>query len=630
MMDRMREGASSIWVKIVLGLIILSFVFAGVGGYLAGSGQQVAAKVDSHEITQREFDMAYQNERNRMQSQLGESFSSLMGDPAYVQQFKRSVLDRMVNDLLIEQRANELGLRISDKQIQNTILAMPEFQRDGVFDNEHYNALLRRAGLTPDMFAESMRTDMLRQQFLAAIQGSDFALANELTALTKLEQQQREIRTLSLDIATFTQNATVTDEEAKAFYEQNPALYTRPEQVKVSYVELSGDTLKTTLDVSDADVKAYYDDNMSKFGSAEQRQVSHILVEGKSDEAKAKADALLAQLNGGADFAELAKTSSDDTFSGKEGGKLDWFERGVMDPAFEEAAFTLNKGQISGVVASDFGYHIIKLDDVKPSKVKPFADVRDDILAELREQRAAEAFYDQQTALAETAFEVHDTLKDAAEAVNGTVQTTDFISEADAPELLKTPAVLQALMSSTVRDNGENSEVIEVGPEHVVVVRIDDSRPEMVLPFDEVSATVKQQLAIQKGEAQAQAKADEIVTALRAGNTDILETEGVSFSAPETIARVGSDRMIAQEAFSMAKPDADKTVYGMTRDAAGNVMIIALDNVIDANVSDVAANSQLAMQLEQMYAQQDVMATLQVLRDTAEVSYPVEEDETAN
>ncbi|GHA38568.1 peptidylprolyl isomerase [Photobacterium aphoticum] len=630
MMERMREGASSIWVKIILGLIILSFVFAGVGGYLAGSGQQVAAKVDSHEITQREFDMAYQNERNRMQAQLGESFSTLMGDPAYVQQFKRSVLDRMVNDLLIEQRANDLGLRISDEQIRATILSMPEFQRDGKFDNEQYNALLRRAGLTPDMFAESMRTDMLRQQFLSAIQGSDFALANELTALTKLEQQQREIRTLSLDLATFTQNAQVTDEEAKAFYEKNPQLYTRPEQVVVSYVELSGDKLKETLSVSDADVKAYYDENPAKFGSAEQRQVSHILVEGKSDESKAKAEAILAKLNDGADFAALAKTDSDDTFSGKEGGKLDWFERGVMDPAFEEAAFALNKGQISGVVESDFGYHIIKLDDIKPSKVKPFADVRDDIIAELREQRAATAFYDKQTELAEKAFEVPGTLQDAAEAIGETVHTTDFISEADAPELLRTPAVMDALSSSIVRDDGENSDVIEVGPEHVVVVRVDDSRPEVVLPFDEVSAQVKQQLAMQKGEAAAQAKADEIIAELRKGNTDILTAEGLSFSAPETIARIGSDRMIAQEAFSMAKPDADKAVYGVTRDAAGNVMIIALDKVIDANVTDVAPNSQLAMQLAQMYAQQDVMATLQVLRDTAEVSYPAEEDEAAN
>lgn len=621
MMERMREGASSIWVKLILGLIIFSFVFAGVGSYLAGGSEQVAAKVDDREISQREFEMAYQNERNRMQAQLGDYFSTLMGDPAYVQQFRRSVLDRMVNDLLIEQRANELGLRISDQQVTQVILSMPEFQRDGAFDNEQYNALLRRSGLTPDMFAESMRTDLLRQQLLLAIQGSDFALGNEVAALTKLERQEREIRTLTLDVAEFTNKAEVTDEEALAYYEQNPQQFTRPDQVKAAYIELSGTNLKETLSVSEDDAKANYDENQNKYGTAEQRQASHILVQGKGSEAKTKAEDLLAELNSGADFAELAKTSSDDTFSGKDGGKLDWFERGVMDPAFEEAAFALNKGEISGVVESDFGYHIIKLDDIKEPKVKPFTEVRDEILAELREQRAAEAFYDLQTQLAEKAFEMPDSLEDAAEAVNATVQTTDFISQSDAPGVLANPAVQQALNSPEVREDGLNSDIIEIGPEHVVVVRVDDSRPEMVLPFDEVSAKVKQQLSVIKGEEAANAKADELVAALRDGNTEVLADEGLSFSESETINRMGSDRQIAQVAFGLAKPAADTSVYGVTRDMAGNMLIIALDKVLEADVDGV--DQQMAQQLEQMHAQQDVMATLDVLRNAAKVSYPV-------
>ncbi|WEM41516.1 peptidylprolyl isomerase [Photobacterium sp. DA100] len=623
MMERMREGASSIWVKIILGLIILSFVFAGVGSYLAGGGNQVAAKVDDREISQREFEMAYQNERNRMQAQLGDYFSTLMGDPAYVQQFRRSVLDRMVNDLLIEQRANALGLRISDQQVRQTILSMPEFQRNGAFDNEQYNALLRRSGLTPDMFAESMRTDLLRQQLLLAIQGSDFALGNEVAALIKLERQEREIRTLTLDVADFTQKAEVTDEEALAYYEQNPQQFTRPDQVKAAYIELSGANLKQTLDVSEADAKAYYDENQNKYGTAEQRHASHILVQGKGSEAKTKAENLLDELNNGADFAELAKTSSDDSFSGKDGGQLDWFERGVMDPAFEDAAFALGKGEISGVVESDFGYHIIKLDDIKEPQVKPFAEVRDEILAELREQRAAEAFYDLQTQLAEKAFEMPDSLEDAAEAVQGTVQTTDFISQSDAPGVLANPAVLQALFSPEVREDGLNSDVIEIGPEHVVVVRVDDSRNEMVLPFDEVSAKVKQQLSVVKGEEAANAKADELVAALRDGNTDVLADEGLSFSEPEMISRMGADRLVAQVAFGLAKPESGASVYGVTRDMAGNMLIIALDKVVEADVDANAVDPQMAQQLEQMHAQQDVMATLDVLRNAAKVSYPV-------
>ena len=623
MMERMREGASSIWVKVILGLIILSFVFAGVGSYLAGSGQQVAAKVDGREISQREFEQAYQNERNRMQSQLGDYFSSLMGDPAYVQQFRRSVLDRMVNDLLIEQRANELGLRISDEQVRQAIVAMREFQRDGKFDNEIYNSVLRRAGFTPEMFAESMRTDMLRQQLLVALQGSDFALGNELATWTRLEQQQRVIRSLTLNVAEFAEKADISEEEVKAFYEQNPQMFTRPDQVKVAYIELSGEGLKATLEVSDEDAKAYFNENQQKYATTEQRRVSHILIEGDSSDAKAKAEELLAQLDAGADFAELAKSSSDDTFSAKDGGKLDWFERGVMDPAFEEAAFALTKGAAPELVKSSFGYHIIKLDDVKEPQVKPFAEVRDEIIAELREQHAASAFYELQTKLAETAFEMPDSLDDAAQAVNAEVQYTDFFSLDDAPGVLANPSVMRAIQSPEVREDGLNSDLVEVGPEHVVVVRVEGAREEMVLPFDEVSASVKQQLAARQGEQNAQAKADEIIAALREGKHEILETEGLSFSEAQTIGRTGADRMVAQVAFGLAKPVDGNTVYGMTRDTAGNVMILALDNVIEADVESVAVDGSLASQVEQMNAQQDVMATLDVLRDTAEVSYPV-------
>ncbi len=293
-----------------------------------------------------------------------------------------------------------------------------------------------------------------------------------------------------------------------------------------------------------------------------------------------------------------------------------------MDPAFEDAAFALNKGETSALVQTSFGYHIIKLDDVKLPQVKPFADVRDDIVAELREQRAAEEFYDLQTQLAETAFEMPDSLDDAAAAVNANVQITEFFAQNNAPGVLANPAVMQAVFSPEVREDGLNSDVIEIGPEHVVVVRVEDSREEMVLPFDEVSASVKQQLAAQQGEQAAQAKADEIITALRDGKTDILETEALNFSDAQTISRAGSDRMVAQVAFGLAKPAEGKAVYGMTRDMSGNVLIIALDEVIEADVESVALDSQLATQVEQMNAQQDVMATLDVLRNTAEVNYP--------
>ncbi|MEI8596229.1 peptidylprolyl isomerase [Photobacterium sp. Hal280] len=624
MMERMREGVSSIWVKIILSLIIFSFVFAGVGSYLANSNQPVAAKIDGEEISQNQFEQAYQNERNRMQSQLGEYFSTLMGDPGYVQQFRRSVLDRLVNDALIEQRANELGLRISDDQVKQAIRSMPEFQRDGKFDNEVYASLLRRSRFTPDQFAEYMRTDMLRQQLLSAIQGSDFALGNELAQLQQLEQQQREVRSLTLNLDTFKATAEISESDSKDYYEQHPEAFTRPEQVKVAYIELSGDTLKNTMDVSDDELNAYYQDNLAKFSTPEQRHVRHILIQGDDAEAQSKAEAILAELNQGADFSELAKSKSDDTFSAKQGGELDWFERGVMDPAFEEAAFALeNQGDLSGVVKSSFGYHIIQLEAVKAPTAKPLDDVRSDLLADLREQKAAEAFYQLQTKLAESAFEMPDSLDDAAKAVNAKVQKTDFFALNNAQGVLASPAVVQALSSAEVREDGLNSEVIELGSEHIIVVRVDESRPEQLLPFEEVADQVHEIMAAQRGEEAAEKQADEILAALRNGDSTILEQHELSFSEPQTISRRGSDPVIAQEAFAMAKPESGKSVYGVTHDQQGNVVLIALDKVIEPEIDSASVNGQLAEQVAQMNAQQDVAALLDVLRADAEVSYPV-------
>ncbi len=448
MMERLREGANNWVIKVILGLIIISFAFAGVGSYLAGGNDVPAATVGDQDISRAQFEQVYQNERARMQQQAGDMFSALMSDPAYLRQFRQNVLDRMVNDMLLEQYANELNLRVSDAQIKQAIVDMSQFQRDGKFDNELYQAGLRRAGFTPDQFAEYMRKDLVRQQLVNALLSSEFVLDDEIQAQYDLVAQTRTIRTLSLPVATFAEKANVTDEEMKAYYDKNSGEFVRPEQVKASYVELSGDKLADSIKVTDEEAQAYYDANKANYESKAKRKVSHILIQGDDADAKAKAEAVLADLKAGKDFAAEAKAKSDDTFSAKDGGSLDWIEKGVMDPSFEEAAFALkNKGDISGLVKSEFGYHIIKLDDVEPAVAKPFDEVKDSIVAALKQQKAADRFYEMSTELSEKAFEMPDNLDDAAKAVNAKVQKTDFFSRQDAQGVMANPKVLEALFS---------------------------------------------------------------------------------------------------------------------------------------------------------------------------------------
>ncbi|UPQ88776.1 peptidylprolyl isomerase [Vibrio sinaloensis] len=614
MMDRLREGVNSIAVKIILGLIILSFVFAGVGSYIVGGSGNSAAKVGNVEIGRGEFEQAYQNERNRMQAQLGDYFANLLADPSYVESFRKSVLDRMIDDVLIEQHAESLGLRVSDSQVRTMILDMPQFQVDGQFDQEIYQSALRRAGFSPESFAQYLRRDLIRTQLLTAIQASDFALPGEVETQSKLLTQTRDINKITLSLADFAAKAELSEQEIEQYYQQNTERYTRPEQAKVSFVELSAQQLKQSLTITDEEAEQYYQQNRDKFSSQEQRRVSHILVEGDDE---AKAQAILDQLTAGADFAALAEEKSDDFGSASEGGSLGWIERDVMDPAFEEAAFALqNVGDTTGLVKSDFGYHIIKLDELKGSVSKPYQEVANDIKQELRDQRAVDKFYELQSELERVAFEFPDSLDDAAKAIDAQIQTTDFISQLDAPELLKTPAVMQAITSPEVNEDGLNSEVIEVAPEHVVVVRVEESREETVLPLDEVRDQVTQALANVKGEQAAIQLSQTLITDLKQGDKTSLNENGLMFTDTETLDRSSP---LADVVFSMAKPTQEQPQYAQAKDLNGDIVIVELVNV--ASEFDPQYNQQIGAQITQVNAQQDLSGLVSILRETIDIEY---------
>ncbi|KAB0286527.1 peptidylprolyl isomerase [Vibrio sp. D420a] len=614
MMDRLREGVNSIAVKIILGLIILSFVFAGVGSYITGGGNNAAAKVGNTEIGRGEFEQAYQNERNRMQSQLGDYFSQMLADPAYVESFRKSVLDRMINDVLLEQQAESLGLRISDSQIRTMILEMPQFQTAGQFDQEVYQAALRRAGFGPESFAEYMRRDLMRNQLVTALQGSEFVLQGEIDTQSKLIAQTRDIRTVTLSVAELAKSVELTEEEISEYYQQNPLAYTRPEQAKVSYIELSAEALKGQIQVSDEQAEQYYQEHLDKYSTEEQRKVSHILVQGDDE---AKAQAILDELNAGADFAALAEEKSDDFGSADVGGDLGWIERDVMDPAFEDAAFALeNVGDTTGLVKSEFGYHIIKLDELQASKAQPFSEVAAEIKQELLDQEAVDQFYELQTELEKVAFEYPDSLDDSAEAINAKIQTTDFVSQIDAPELLKTPAVMQAILSPEVKEDGLNSEVIEVAPEHVIVVRVEETRDETVLPLEEVQDQVVAALSAVKAEQQAIELGVSLVNELKAGNEAVLAENNLTFSELETIDRSSP---LASSVFAFAKPEADQPVFGQAKDQNGNIVVVELSKVT-ADINP-AYSTQIGAQLERVGNQQDLTNVLNVLRKNADVEY---------
>lgn len=613
MMDRLREGVNGIAVKIILVLIILSFVFAGVGSYLVGGGSTTAAKVGNTTIDRGAFEQAYQNERNRMQSQMGEYFSTLMADQQYVATFRKSVLDRMINDVLLEQYAQSLGLRVSDDQVSQLILTMPQFQTNGQFDQDIYAATLRRAGFSADSFAEYLRKDLLKNQVISAVQNSEFTLDNEVEQQSQLLTQTRDIQTITLNVGEFANKAQVTDEELQSYYKTHSENFERPEQMKVAYVELSAEQLKKSIQVTDEDAQAYYQEHLDKYSTKEQRKVRHILI--KDDQAKA--DEILAKLKAGEDFATVAQENSEDVGSAKQGGDLGWIEKGVMDPAFEEAAFALTaKGDISEVVKSDFGYHIIQLEDENAPEAKPYSEVVADIKAELLDEKAVDQFYKLQTELESVAFESPDSLDESAKVIGQKIQTTDFISQADAPEVLKVPAVAQALESADVKQEGMNSEVLEIAPEHVIVVRVNEVRDETLLPLEEVKDQVNAHLLATKGEQNALDLASKVVTSLQKGDDSVLADNQLSFADEQNVDRRSP---LAQNVFALPHPEDGSATYGQTKDEQGNIVIVKLNKVTTG--SDAQFEQQIGSQLLRMNNQQDLEVILNSLRQSTSVEY---------
>lgn len=509
MLEKIRDGSQGVIAKGILVLVILSFAFAGVSSYLGSKSDVPAAEVNGDKITKAELEQAYQSERARMEQQLGEMFAALSADERYLESIKQSVLERLVADKLIDQAAAAMGLRVSDEQIITAIKSEPAFQTDGKFDNDRYQAILRQLGYQPQTFRSMMRVDMTRRQLTAALVGTEFVLPGEAKQLAELQGQTRDIRYLVVDSAPFLANASVTDEQVKNYYDTNQGQFMSPEKVSLEYVELNAADFAKDSKVTDEEAQAYYDEHKTQYVSNEKRLAAHILIGTGSDEAaaKAKAEDLAKQLDNGADFAELAKANSEDTLSAEQGGKLDWFEPGVMDPSFDTALFALQKGQHSGVVKTDFGFHIIKLLDVQPGTTVPFADVKAKIVAQLQEKKAVDQFYSLQSKLADTSYEVPDTLAETAKVVGVEIKTTPMFSRDDVPAALNKPDVVKAAFSDTVLRQGLNSEVIELEPNHVVVIRMKEHHDAGTMPLAEVKADIAERLKQDQANEAARAKA---------------------------------------------------------------------------------------------------------------------------
>ena len=624
MLERIREGSQGPWAMAIIVLIVLSFVFAGVSSYVSSSGVTAAAEVNGEEISQQDVERAYQSQRARLEAQFGESIGALFSDENYLRDFRLNVLDRLIADTLVLQKAEELGLRVSDKQIREAIVQMPEFQTAGTFDNERYLMLLRQNGFQPASFSNYMRQQMTREQLARAVSASDFALPAEVTLANALQQQTRNAEYLIVDSAPFASEVELSDEEVNTFYEANLAQFDTQEKVNIAYVILSVDDLKGDVTVSDEEVEQYYTENNLLYKTAEERRVSHIIIEFGDDEAaaKAKAEALVAELANGADFATLAQENSDDTFTAENGGDLDFITAGMMDEAFDDAAFSLAQvGDVSDVVETEFGYHIIKLTDIKPEEVTPLAEVSEEIRNQLATDKATDRFYSLQNDMANLAFEVPDTLEDVAGVANKPVKETGLVSAQLVPAPLNVPAVTSRVFDPAFIEEGLNSDLIELDDDTIAFVRIAEHEPQRTQSLDEVRTRILAQLRAEKAQQAAADWATNVVEQIKAGETPSLELGDVTLSweSKEALTRTSGElpRALVETLFTLGNAAPDN--IDIAELGSGDVGIVKVTGINQPEALSEEDSAALAQQIATASAQTGYQAFIDSLRNAADV-----------
>ncbi len=625
MLERIREGSQGPWAMAIIALIVLSFVFAGVGSYLTSPGTSAVATVNGEEISAQELDRAYQNQRAQMESQFGESVAQLFSSEEYLANFRRNALDRLIAEKLIQQQATELGLRVSDEQIRETIVQMPEFQFGGQFDNERFQTILRQNGFSPTDFRNYLRIQMTQNQLAAALTTSAFSLDSEVELANTLQRQTRDAKYAVVSADAFADSVEVSEEDIDAFYNNNIASFDTEEKVKLAYVKLSVEDLKSRVSVDEDAVRTYYENNLASYGKEEERRVSHILIESGDDvdAARAEIEALKAQLDDGADFATLASENSDDTFSAENGGDLDFITPEMMDAAFDEAAFSLESvGDISDIVETDFGFHIIKLTDINEAQTKSFEEVADDIRDSLLYDQAMEKYFELQNTLAEIAFEVPDTLEDAANAVNLPVQETAMFSRTSAPESVNSPAVLEVAFSPELIDERVNSDIIEIDDENIVAVRVIEHEPQRTQSLDEVRESIEASVKATKAQEAAEAWARDVASKVRAGDdvSSLLSEKSVSWETAQAVARNSNNlaSAVVETLFTLA-PEGDGSIDVATT-VNGDVAVVQLEGVNDAPVLEAELGNSLKERLGQMNGQRMYEQYIEALRSQAEVT----------
>jgi peptidyl-prolyl cis-trans isomerase D len=604
MLQRIREGSQGWVAKVIVGAIIVTFALFGAESLVSyfSSGSNDVATVNGEPIS-----------RQAVETQVQRGIRSGQVPPEQERQFRGQVLDQLIRQRTLDQYASEGGLHISDSQLDQLIVSLPEFQdQDGRFSDELFTNRLAQAGYTPSSFRRELRADTLRRQVQQGLAASTFLLPSEKQRLASLQQQQRTFRYAQLTPTDLAQPVTPSDADLQQYYDQHQQDYRRPEQVKVNYLVLNQEDVAKDVEVTDEQLQQAYD----KAREEAPRDVSHILVTFGDDrteqEARDRLAEVQAKLKQGQDFAALAREYSDDQSSADKGGDLGAIQKGFFGDEFDDAAFSLDPGQVSKVVQTQYGLHLIKVTGLD---IPSFEEDREALTQQVKLEQSQSLFNERVQKLTDDAYEADD-LSTVANDLGLSVQTSDWFSQdAGGEGVLANPDAAAAAFSSDVKEDGYNSDVIETDDQQRVVLHVVDHRDASTLPLDAVRDQVMAAVKADQTQQALEARATAAVKALRDGDS----VADLNWQQADAVTRDADNvpDAIRQLAFSLPHPQADSVVWGQV-DSQNGVAIVGVESVQagDTSADDADFSTRLAQRLQ---AQIVIQGLSQTLQDDADI-----------
>ncbi|HEB92114.1 MAG TPA: peptidylprolyl isomerase [Gammaproteobacteria bacterium] len=623
------------WIAwVIVGLLIIPFALWGINEYFGTGGGLVAATVNDAEIDQREFQQTFYEQRGRMQEMLGGQYDSRIFDP----QLRQRVINELVERELLLQNADAMGYRVSEQNVAATIRSFESFHEEGVFSPELYRQQLKIQGQSPASFEHRIRRALLASQLPTGIAQTALVTDAELDALIRLQGQQREVAYLTLPINRYEDESDASAAAVASYYETHRDRYMTPEMVSVEYIELFADELGADIEPGDETLREFYQSRSQQFSVPEERRVRHILLtlpegadESDVEAIRTKAEDVLERIRAGESFAALAGEMSEDPGSADAGGDLGLISQGVMEPDFEQVAFALNEGDVSEPVLTSFGFHIIKVDEIRAGEAKPFEEVRDELLSEYRRDEAEREYFDLADKLTNMAYETPDSLTEVAEALGLPLKESALFSRNGGEGVFANPRLATVAFNDEVLKQGYNSEPVEVGERHVVVLRLKEHRQAAPLPLEEVADAIRQQIITEKAQERAQNAATKLVQRLESGASreEVAKEADAEWQTPVALERNATtvDPALVQAVFRMPRPAGGAVRYGSAALRSGDFAVLVLSRVIDGDVAnfDKAERENLRQQLANLRGAESRQAILDALKAKARIVIQLDE-----